>query len=547
MTYYTENNWSLVPQSITETEGGAWRSLGSDFSNAFREGVASSIYRSLQARNAVEDETSPMMSKEAADEILKEYKITNITIPQEGVTTAYMDLLKEQTKSRIEREQFAQRAPNYIGSGTASFIASLAGGMADPANVALMFIPVVGEARAASLLGRTAQRFGQGALAGAAQASLTQPLVTQAAAVEGESYSNLQAMTNIAFSTLAGGAIVSLGGAVGEGIGRIRAYRASRNKVSDPEVTNPSLDNQVETMPLENYNSHVVDYHKLIAEDTAYNETIGSSIFDLEYSATRQLTGAQQKAVRAEINDIGYQLRDENINKRYRELINEYHTDAVSGRKAKAKADKEIESYKRDLNNRLDDLHEQLENHKLANQAIYDLNEIKKGRIPDRLKKDFESRKQAILENIKDNETPQQTAIEKINDADFIIKNNALRASVAQAMEGKQLDVAPFFDLVDPSKKQEAIRKLADNNIKLDDETINLINQVDSDLKNASNTDDFKKLVDDINYLHELTAKKAEQSGQPEVKAALDEAIKFANDDTISDASRAYALCRIGK
>lgn len=83
------------------------------------------------------------------------------------------------------------------------------------------------------------------------------------------------------------------------------------------------------------------------------------------------------------------------------------------------------------------------------------------------MKKDFESRKQAILENIKDNEIPQQTAIEKINDADFIIKNNALRASVAQAMEGKQLDVAPFFDLVDPSKKQEAIRKLADNNIRL--------------------------------------------------------------------------------
>lgn len=67
-------------------------------------------------------------------------------------------------------------------------MANLMGNMADPGNALIGLIPFVGEARAATLLGRAGQRFLQGSAYGAAQTAATMPLVAEGQAAQGNDF-----------------------------------------------------------------------------------------------------------------------------------------------------------------------------------------------------------------------------------------------------------------------------------------------------------------------------------------------------------------------
>lgn len=553
MTFYTNDGYAFIPQSINDVDdstwAGTWSNLKTSFEHALKEGPVGSYYRILQSYETIYDNDSPVVSKENADTLLKEYRVNNITIPKEGVTQSYLDLVVAQTKAKAEREQIYQRTSHGAINSSLSFTASLAGSMLDPTNIGLMFLPVVGQARAGTLLGRTGQRFLQGALMGGAQSIAFQPFTTQAASMEGEDYTNMQALTNIALGTLAGGAIPSLFGAVGEGIGRIRAYRASKktkleSDLSTNNIADELIDNKT-TVSATNEPSFDYNYHAQLADDLAFDEVINSHILELEHNSLYQLSGAEQKSIQKELNDINYQLKPEVQEAKFRELAESYHSNTVSGRQAKKLAKKEVEALRQDLEIRRTELQDQLDAHKKANQSIYDLNVIRKGNIPERLKADYELRKQEIHNRIKDFDIPEQTAIERINDADPLIRDNALRASIAQAHAGKLLDVEPFFNLNDPNKKADAIKKLSGLDNDIDHAAIKSSEQADIELKQSFNKTDYEKVVDDFNYQHELIAAKAEQHS-PESKAIIDEAVRYANDDTTSKAAKAFAMCRIG-
>lgn len=547
MTIYTDDISALVPQSVTGADAGKLESLGVSFSSAFREGIVPSLARMYDAREAIEDENSPMMSKGEADNILKEYNITNIKIPDDGVTTRYIDYLKQEAIARAKREQLLQRAPDHTGSGTASFLASLAGGVADPANAGLMLIPVVGEVKAASLLGRTGQRFLQGAKVGGIQTTVFQPAVSQAAIMEGENYSNFQSMTNIVFGTLAGGTIVSLGGATAEGIGRLRAYRKANKSIGPNEAIDSPLHAKIDsnTSSIEPVNNF--DYHLKTADDMAFSEVINPELKGLESSSELLLNDKQLQAINNQLAEYRLNLSESRLQKNSFKIEKDYINQGQSRKNAKLEAEKDITQLKNDLTNKVKELEDQLDYHQQALQAIDDINTVKNGGIPQRFKSQFEARKNEILETIKGNKIPSETAIEKINNTAPVIRNNALRASIGQAFKGKIADVEPFFDLADPLKSQNAIRKLADNGVKLDENINNLLNQIDNDLKNTGKTTDYQQAVDNLNHQYEITAAKAQQNNQDSVRTALDDVMNYANDETVSKAARAYALCRIGR
>lgn len=543
MTFYSDDFTTDVNLSLDKVAAPLGERLGAAFDNGLREGPLNALLRYREIDQAVNDEYSLMVSKELADEQLKEWGIKNIEIPEEGVTKRYLDIVTAETKKRLAKEQILRSSPSGFGATSATFLATLAGNMSDPANVALMFVPALGQAKAASFLGRTATRFKQGALIGGAQAAAVEPFISYSANALGEDYTLTQSLQNMVFGMLAGGAFVSIGGGIGEGVGRLRGYRAGiRN-----EIDNLRISNDYVVTHLDNPNAHVNQYHSRFADDMAFDEVVNMLALDLEYKATGRLSGAEQKAIRTEINDLSYQLREDNLNKMFRDLEDDYHTNTVSGRKAKQLARKEVEEIKQDLQDRLTDLEEQLNAHKTANQAINDLNEIRQGRLPNRLRKELEQRKKQIFDSIKDKEIPAQTAIERIDSAHWMVREQALRASISGALEGKVTDIEPFFDLADPLKRQGAMKKLLDDGVKLDDSTMRLIDQADSDFNTTAKTTDYQQAADNLNYHYELAATKADQNNQAAVRSAIDDAMNYANDESISKAARAYALCRIGR
>ncbi|AZS49341.1 hypothetical protein DM558_00460 [Entomomonas moraniae] len=546
MVFYTGDFSTDITPSLDKVAAPLTERAGAAFDNGLRDGPAVAIYRAGELYRALNDENSQMVAKEFADERLKELGIKNIEIPTEGVTRRYLNLLTDETHKRLAREQIIRSSPNGLGDASLMFLSTLAGNMADPANLGLMLVPGVGEVKAGSLLGRTAIRFRQGAVIGSAQAAAVEPFLLYSANALGEDYTLKDSVQNIFFGGLAGGTFVSLGGAIGEGVGRLKGYRAQTNQIEGSKLSNLSNDLGNDLQQVELNNAHVSQYFERFASDSAYHDVVNLSSFDLEYKASKRLSGSQQKTIKTELHDIDYQLKPEILEAKYKALTEEYHSNTVSGRKAKSIAKKEIDELKQDLQDRRIELQEQLEAHKTANQSINDLNEIRKGRLPERLKKDLEKRKQEIFDSIKDKELPQQTAIEKISDSHWTVREQALRASLANAFEGRLLDVEPFFDLADPLKRQAAIKKLADNNTYLDDSTMRLINQANDELKNTTNLVDHKKAQESFNYQYEIAASKAEQKGYKEVKAAIDDAMNYANDDTVSKAAKAYAMCMIG-
>ncbi|MBM0409799.1 hypothetical protein EKL13_26005, partial [Klebsiella pneumoniae] len=121
-----------------------------------------------------------------------------------------------------------QSAPSGVATPLI-FTAGLAGAMTDPGNLALGFVPGLGEVRAASVAGRFAQRFVQGASAGAVQSLVAEPINALASASEGDDYTLGQAVENFFMNTIAGGGLHAFGGAIRDSIAARRQQRLQQD------------------------------------------------------------------------------------------------------------------------------------------------------------------------------------------------------------------------------------------------------------------------------------------------------------------------------
>jgi hypothetical protein len=136
--------------------------------------------------------------------------------------------MQARTRETIAREDITNRREGGALTGTvARFGAGLIGGLpglADPLNLAVSFMPVVSEARAAlwaARFGDTGARALTGALAGAGgQAALT-PLQYLQSRQDREDYSAVDAVLGIALGGVFGGGLHLLGGRFGAAEGRL--------------------------------------------------------------------------------------------------------------------------------------------------------------------------------------------------------------------------------------------------------------------------------------------------------------------------------------
>lgn len=119
------------------------------------------------------------------------------------------------TRAILNRQSVLARDPGTVGSTLARFGAGMGASLADPIQDAAMFIPFVGEARAArwmdsagqSLAARAGVRAGLGAVDGAAGTAVVQPLQWGLSTAEGEDFNGVDALMNIAYGGV-GGAVL---------------------------------------------------------------------------------------------------------------------------------------------------------------------------------------------------------------------------------------------------------------------------------------------------------------------------------------------------
>jgi len=132
-----------------------------------------------------------------------------------------VDILLERKRAERKRQDIIERGPKGFLPGTAKFLTGLTVSLADPINIAAAFVPVVGEARFASLVakyGFTRARLAKGVVEGAVGTSLVEPLILTAASREQADYGLMDSFLNVTFGTI-------LGGGLHVGAGKLRDFK----------------------------------------------------------------------------------------------------------------------------------------------------------------------------------------------------------------------------------------------------------------------------------------------------------------------------------
>lgn len=156
------------------------------------------------------------------------------------VRQAVADELARRKLAERRRQSIISRRGDF-GAGAAGLGLDLLVSVADPLNVASAFIPVIGQARFASMvarLGAGRARFTRGAIEGAVGAAVVEPIVLMAAIEEQADYNHLDSLLNLAFGSILGGGLHLGGGFVADVAARAtgRPTLSDRIAALSPEV-----------------------------------------------------------------------------------------------------------------------------------------------------------------------------------------------------------------------------------------------------------------------------------------------------------------------
>jgi len=219
---------SLRPAQVTEPAAEPSVGYGELASTAFDDALISNpsvaYYRQkyLETSYALSPDT---VDAAAARQRLKDEGIDGrLQIPDQGIPRFALDTLIDRKKDELKRQQVLAQAPGGIAGGSVKLAAGLGASLLDPLNVASAFVPVVGEARYAELLGRaplgilgrTTVRAGVGAIEGTAGAAAIEPIVAASKHADQADYTMGDSLANIAFGGVFGAGLHSIGGGIGE-------------------------------------------------------------------------------------------------------------------------------------------------------------------------------------------------------------------------------------------------------------------------------------------------------------------------------------------
>lgn len=247
-----EQGSDAVPSSTSEVHGAV-------FGEALAQNIPARLFRSIGRSGAetgllgvgelgteIRMEPEAPMAPEAAN---AEFGIKGHLSFDKPVPHSVAQDLNEHKQTQIEREDtINRRESGILTGGAARFVTGMLPGLLDPVNLTAGFIPFVGEARVASMLGRgaveamgAAERAGVRAVTGAGQgaAAMTalQPLEFALSRQEHEDYTMAMALRSIALGTAIGGGLhAGIGGAIDRATGRYRNPLTQRLEEAGPEA-----------------------------------------------------------------------------------------------------------------------------------------------------------------------------------------------------------------------------------------------------------------------------------------------------------------------
>jgi len=216
------NGYDLYKSTLGET-------LGAVAEDAWNFNPLPSAIRFFELEaNRNEDTNEPLISR---DELNKKYSNLDLFFDQDEKQST-VDILVNRKVLERERQSIIARGPegsfNPFNSGFytggAKLATSLTVSLADPFNIASAFIPIVGEARFASLVARqglTKARGIRGIVEGAVGAAAVEPIVLTAATAEQADYGLMDSFLNVTFGSI-------IGGGLHIGAGALKDFRTRR-------------------------------------------------------------------------------------------------------------------------------------------------------------------------------------------------------------------------------------------------------------------------------------------------------------------------------
>lgn len=583
MTIYAGDAPALDRRTLLDVPADSGDVFGAAFDEAFSTNPSTSAFRleelnqqelgravvagpeSYLAPNAgrLEPETPLIGAEQARDQVAGAG--LDIKIPEQGIRQGALDILMQRHQEQLARQQIMARANG--GSLPTKIAGSLAASLLDPLNIASAFVPVVGEARYARLLagatsplGRAGVRGGVGALEGSVGAAILEPLPLLAAQQDQTEYGLSDSLANIALGGVLGGGLHSVGGAVSDALRRRMATEAA------PVET--SLNAGAAARPADAGRS--IDLGRMFDEDpdlalrTGLSRQLEADQVSLYRSAEQQaldeirpsLTGervgnvADLKAER-----VGLVAQDMALDATYRERAKVFQAQRMSRKQAERAARDSIAAERQQIRARNSEIDTMLERNRAGELDRRDLGLIERGQVPDRLQPQIQARARQIMQGYQQRPLGAaiRTARETAEGADWTIRDNALRTAVAQAMSGRDIDVAKLFELDEPAKAASALEYLKrPQTRRVDPEGQAESRRVDGQGQAADDLEDARAaLAEDealaremLEQLPEGQRAQVEALGRDEMAAADAEAAKA---QQYAKAYRAAAICELGR
>ena len=393
-----------------------------------------------------------------------------IKIPEQGIREGALDILVERHREQAARQQVMARAGG--GSMGTQLAAGVAASLLDPLNIASAFVPVVGEARYAAMLGRAASplgragvRVGVGAVEGAVGAAIIEPLPLLAASMDQTEYGLSDSLANIALGGVLGGGLHSVGGAVSDALRRRMATEA-------PAVET-SLNASPRQVP-EAQSLRAADFDRLFDQDpdvalrTSLARQLEQDSATLYRSAERQAIDEIRPTLAGErvgnvadlrLEGLGLTQRDMALDATFRDRAKEFQGPRVSRKQAERQARDSIALEREQIRTRQAEINTSLERNRTGEFDRRDLGLLERGEVPERLKPQIEARARQIMQGYQQRPLGAaiRTARETAADADWTVRDSALRTAVAQAVSGRDVDVQALFDLEAPGKAGAAM------------------------------------------------------------------------------------------
>lgn len=583
MTIYAGDAPALDRRTLLDIPSDSGDVFGAAFDEAFSTNPSTSAFRleelnqqdqgravvmgpeSYLAPNAgrLEPETPLIGAEQAGDQVAGAG--LDIKIPEQGIRQGALDILMQRHQEQLARQQIMARAGG--GSLPTKIAGSLAASLLDPLNIASAFVPLVGEARyarllagAASPLERAAVRGGVGALEGSVGAAILEPLPLLAAQQDQTEYGLSDSLANIALGGLLGGGLHSVGGAVSDAL--------RRRLAAETPAVETSLNAGAAARPADTGRS--LDLGRLFDEDpdvalraglsrqleadqaSLYRSAEQQALDEIRPSLTGERVGnvADLKAER-----VGLVAQDMALDATYRDRAKAFQGERLSRKQAERAARDAIAAEREQIRARTSEIDTMLERNRAGELDRRDLGLIERGQVPERLQPQIQARARQIMQGYQQRPLGSaiRTARETAEGADWTIRENALRTSVAQAMSGRDIDVAKLFELDEPAKAASALEYLKrPQTRRIDPEGQAESRRVDGQGQAADDLEEARAaLAEDEALAREMLEQlpddqraQVEALGRDEMAAAEAEAAKA---QQYAKAYRAAAICELGR